>query len=66
MHMRFLRCSPIITGLNSMGRFQALPANIRLGWMSRLIVTNTLAYYNTELTKLVKRFTAQAMKEMND
>jgi hypothetical protein len=31
-----------------------------------VIVTNTLSYYDTELTKLVKRFTAQAMKEMND
>jgi hypothetical protein len=31
----------------------AMPTNIRLGW-ERLTVTNTLAYYDAELTKKLK------------
>jgi len=41
----------LFMGLNSLN----LPANTRIGW-KRLTVTNTLAYYNTELITNVKRF----------
>ncbi len=34
-------------------KVQALPLNIILGW-KRLTVTNSLAYYSTELTRTVK------------
>jgi hypothetical protein len=38
-----------------MGKFTALPSNIRLEW-KWLTVKNTLAYYFTELIPDVKRF----------
>ncbi len=37
----------------------ALPSNISLGWEWK-IMTNTLAYYNTLLIKIVKGFIVQA------
>ena len=44
--------------LRSNGRLLSLPANIKLEW-KRLTVTNTLAYYDTELIMTVKMFTLQ-------
>jgi hypothetical protein len=47
------------TRLNSEGRLQALPANIKLGW-NLVKVTNTQAYYDTVTIVAVKSFIVQA------
>jgi hypothetical protein len=47
-----------LAGLHSKGRLLALPTNIKLGWKS-LTVTNTLAYFITELVTAVKYFIVQ-------
>ncbi len=47
------------TSLNSEGRLQALPANIKLGW-NLVKVTNTQAYYDTVTIAAVKCFIVQA------
>ncbi len=47
------------TRLNSEGRLQALPANIKLGW-NLVKVTNTHAYYNMVTIADVKSFIVQA------
>ncbi len=41
-----------LTGFNSKGRLLSIPASIRLG-KNRLSMINTLAYYNTELSKVI-------------
>ncbi len=42
------------------GGFKPLPANIRLGWMWRMM-TNTQAYCAVVFIAMVKRFTVQAL-----
>jgi hypothetical protein len=56
--------SLIFAGKASKPTFKALalPANIRLGW-KYLTVTNTLAYYGTELITTIKSFKVQALRE---
>ncbi len=48
------------TGLHSKDRLLILPANIGL-----VTVTNTLAYYNTELITAVKSFIVQVLPKEN-
>jgi hypothetical protein len=43
----------LLTGLHSRGRLLAFLKNIKQGWQ-RLAVTNTLAYYDAELSTVVK------------
>ncbi len=47
--------------LDSAGKIPALLTNIRLGW-KQTPVTNSLAYYDTELITAVKKFKVQAKR----
>ncbi len=48
--------------LQSNGRLQALPANIRLRY-KRVVVENTLAYYDPATITSVKRFIVEAKSQ---
>ncbi len=53
-----------LTGLCSKGRLMASPVNIKLGW-KKMVVPNTLAYYNTAPITAVKSFIVQAPAKNN-